>query len=168
MRRLAIIGFSLLAFAAPAMAEPPARPPARIDYRGFTQLAAEVAPYRAQRLVQLAAFNEMARQRGVLVLDARSAGAYQRGHIRGAVNLPLTDFTAPRLAEVIGADTNRRILIYCNNNFAGDVEPVRTKMIRLALNISTFINLYGYGYRNVFELANTVAMDDQAVGWVAG
>ena len=85
----------------------------------------------------------------------------------GAVNLPLTDFTAPRLAEVIGADTSRRILIYCNNNFAGDVDPVRTKMVRLALNISTFINLYGYGYRNVFELADTVSMEDPAVRWVA-
>src|SRR3546814_4676551 len=49
--------------------------------------------------------------------------AFQRGHIKGAVNLPLTDFTAESLAEVIGRDPNRPILIYCNNNFSNHQSP---------------------------------------------
>ena len=145
----------------------PERPPSRIDYPGFTRLTAEVQAYRAGRLVSLERFNGMAAERGTLILDARSPEAFRAGHIRGAVNLTFADFTPSSLRRVIG-DPNRRILIYCNNNFAGDREPVRTKMIQLALNIQTFINLVGYGYRNVYELRDTVSMDDPAVHWVRG
>jgi rhodanese-related sulfurtransferase len=53
----------------------------------------------------------------MLLLDARSASAYKAGHIKGAVNLPFTDFTAASL-DVIGKDANRPILIYCNNDSA--------------------------------------------------
>jgi phage shock protein E len=166
MHRFALAALMGLALTAGAQADAPARIPSRIDYAGFQGIAAEVCDYRAARLVTLERFNAMAQERGALILDARSPEAFRQGHIRGAVNVTLSDFTAPRLAEAIG-DPNRRILIYCNNNFLGDREPVRTKMIPLALNIQTFINLYGYGYRNVYELADSVAMDDPAVHWVA-
>ncbi|WP_272914642.1 hypothetical protein [Aurantiacibacter rhizosphaerae] len=36
--------------------------------------------------------------------------------------------------------------------------------MELALNIPTFINLYGYGYRNIGELGEKVALND--VEWV--
>jgi phage shock protein E len=103
----------------------------------------------------------------VLILAARSASAFKQGHIRGAVNLPLPDFTAESLAKVIGKNGSREILIYCNNNFINDRDPVKTKAIELALNIQTFINLYGYGYRNVFELGEAVNMDAPEVRWVS-
>ena len=155
----------------PALAEPPPpsqRPASRVDFPGFTTLASEVQPYRASRMVSLEAFHAMATEAGTLILDARSESAYRRGHIGGAVNLPLTDFTAARLAEVIGPDRNRRILIYCNNNFSDNVDPVPLKAITLALNIQTFVNLYGYGYRNIYELSDSVPMADPLVGWVRG
>jgi hypothetical protein len=38
-------------------------------------------------------------------------------------------------------------------------------MIRLALNIQTFINLHGYGYPNVYELSEAVDFNDPAVRW---
>jgi phage shock protein E len=156
------------ALAQPSNLQPaPARPPSRIDYPGFTRLAANVQAYRDQRLVSLERFNALAAQRSTLILDARSPEAFRAGHIRGAVNLTLADFTAGRLGDVIG-DPNRPILIYCNNNFEGDRQPVPTKLIQLALNIQTFINLVGYGYRNVYELRDTVSMDDPAVHWVSG
>ena len=34
----------------------------------------------------------------------------------------------------------------------------KEKQLTLALNIPTFINLYGYGYRNVYELADLVSV----------
>jgi hypothetical protein len=40
------------------------------------------------------------------------------------------------------------------------------KRVQLALNIQTFINLYGYGYRNVYELADVVDFNDPDVRWV--
>ena len=42
------------------------------------------------------------------------------------------------------------------------------KSAPLSLNIQTFINLYGYGYRNVYELGEVVNFNDLAVRWVRG
>lgn len=139
---------------------------AQIDYYGFRSLTGEVEPYRDGRLVSLAEFQRMAREPNTIILDARSADAYARGHIDGAVNLPFTDFTDASLRRMLG-DPNVRILIYCNNNFSNNAEPVMLKRVQLALNIQTFINLYGYGYRNVYELEEVVDFNDPAVGWVA-
>ena len=96
-----------------------------------------------------------------------SANAFAAGHIRGAVNLPFTDFTADSLARVIG-QRDRPILIYCNNNFSNNADPVPRKAIQVALNIQTFINLYGYGYRNVYELNDVIDFNDPGVRWVRG
>ncbi len=69
---------------------------------------------------------------------------------------------------MIGDDPNRPILIYCNNNFSNNRSPVPVKSRQLALNIQTFINLVGYGYPNVWELADIVDFNDPKVGWVKG
>ena len=45
--------------------------------------------------------------------------------------------------------------------------PVVTKRLQLALNIPTFINLVGYGYENVWELADVIRTDGPGVDWVA-
>ncbi len=136
-----------------------------IDYDGYMELTAEVAPIRDARLVSLADFNARAARSDVLVLDARSAQAFAEGHIKGAINLPLPDFTEAALAKITGNNRNREILIYCNNNFTNNRRPVVTKNIALALNIQTFINLYGYGYHNVYELGEAVDMDAPEVRW---
>lgn len=140
---------------------------AQIDYDGFQGLTREVQAYRADRLVSLAEFQRMANEPDTIVLDARSADAFADGHIAGAVNLPFTDFTDQSLRETL-RDSNVRILIYCNNNFSNNEEPVMLKRVQLALNIQTFINLYGYGYRNVYELGDVVDFNDPAVRWVRG
>jgi hypothetical protein len=144
----------------------PANP--QIDYPGFSALTADLGAYREGRRVTLAEFRRMAAEGDTLILDARSADAFARGHIAGAVNLPFTDFTAESLSRTLGPDRGRRILIYCNNNFSNDASPVPVKSVRLALNIPTFINLYGYGYPNIYELADVVDFNDPAVGWVKG
>ncbi len=138
---------------------------AQIDYQGFRSLTGQVEDYRADRLVNLADFQRMAREPNTIILDARSADAYAEGHIDGAINLPFTDFTDQSLREAL-RDPNVRILIYCNNNFSNNEQPVMLKSVQLALNIQTFINLYGYGYRNVYELGDVVDFNDPAVRWV--
>ncbi len=35
----------------------------------------------------------------------------------------------------------------------------------MALNIPTYINLYGYGYRNVYELHELVNVDDPRIAF---
>ena len=138
-----------------------------IDYPGFVELAGKVGEYRQARRLPWAEFAARARAEGAILLDARSETAFAQGHLDGAVNLPLPDFTADRLAEVLGPDKGRPVYIYCNNNFADNRVPVVTKKLELALNIPTFINLYGYGYENVWELADVIRTDGPGVEWVA-
>lgn len=167
---MALVAAPLVAFSpmiAPAHAQTTPDQPdqPQVDYDRFAQLTAEVAPWRAQRLLSREAFFAKAAEEGVLLLDTRSAEAFAAGHIEGAVNLPFSDFTAEKLRAVIGEDMNRAILIYCNNNFTDDAFPVVLKNAPLALNIPTFINLVGYGYANVWELEG--AMPVSEVPWVS-
>ncbi len=158
----------MLHFALAAMlAATPAPANPQIDYPGFRDLTVSVEDYRRTRLVDWKGFAAEAARPGVLILDARSASAFKRGHIEGAVNLPFTDFTDESLAAVIGK-RDRPILIYCNNNFRNDAPPVQLKSVRLALNIQTFINLVGYGYPNVRELNEVIDFNDPKVKWVTG
>lgn len=154
----------LLATAAAQESEPETAQ--AIDYDGFAALTAEVADIRADRLVDLNAFNRMASKPNTIILDSRSAEAFAAGHIDGAINLPFSDFTDDKLAALI-PDPEVRILIYCNNNFTDDAPPVPVKRSPLALNVPTFINLYGYGYTNVYELGDLISTDHPDVHWVS-
>ncbi len=165
--RAVLLAFAVGLISTSALAQEKVEPntSAQINYSGFRALTREVEAYRADRLVALADFQRMAGEGGAIILDARSADAYTAGHIDGAINLPFTDFTDQSLREALG-DSNVRILIYCNNNFSNNAQPVILKRVELALNIQTFINLYGYGYRNVYELGDVVDFNDPAVRWV--
>lgn len=139
----------------------------QIDYAAYVNLVAEVESLRAQRLLSMAGFRRVLDQQpDVLLLDARSAAAFAAGHIEGAINLPLPDFTPEALAQVIGPDQDRPILIYCNNNFSDDIYPIARKAVAVSLNTQTFVNLVAYGYRNVWELGETVPASLGAVRWI--
>lgn len=137
-----------------------------IDYSGFLELVAEVEPIRNARLVDLDTFNEMKAEPETIILDTRSAFAYEMGHIEGAINLPFSDFTDEKLAKIIPSKTTR-VLIYCNNNFSDNVNPIMLKRVELALNVPTFVNLWGYGYENVYELGSYTESTDPRVNWIS-
>ena len=48
---------------------------------------------------------------GRLLIDVREPHEFARGHIRGAVNIPLSEL-APRIGEI---STDRRIFVYCQS-----------------------------------------------------
>jgi phage shock protein E len=122
-----------------------------IDMDGYLQISGEAASYRATRRLSEAEFIKMSHEPGTIILDARSKQRYDELHIKGAVNLSFPDITVDSLKQLI-PDKATRILIYCNNNFLGAETPFPTKMSTASLNISTYISLYDYGYRNVYEL----------------
>jgi phage shock protein E len=122
-----------------------------IDYRGFEKIVSDVAANRESHRLTEKGFLDAMRDKNTVVLDARSASKYALRHIKGAVNLPFTDFTAQTLAGVIPTKTTR-ILIYCNNNFEGSDTAFPTKAPAASLNLSTYTSLRAYGYANVFEL----------------
>jgi hypothetical protein len=154
MRRIVPLVLVLTVFA--VRAESLQRIPNRlIDYDGFADNVTQVRALRASRRVSEADFVRMASEPGTVVLDARSARMYELRHVAGAVNLDFTEFTAAALAKVIPT-RDTRILIYCNNNFLGAPESLPTKHIASALNVSTFVSLFAYGYRNVYELGPVI------------
>lgn len=158
-------------------------PKAKVSFGDFKGLVAEVETHRASRLIDLATFQRMSQKPGVIILDTRSTFRYERLHVKGAKHLSFTDFTQENLARVIPSfDTT--ILIYCNNNFDGNQVDFASKIARpnansrspvarqvasqskplmMALNIPTYINLYGYGYRNVYELNELVRVNDPRI-----
>jgi len=79
--------------------------------------------------------------------------------VQGATNLDFPDITIESLARVI-PDKDTRVLIYCNNNFANAEKPFPAKMASASLNLSTFVTLYEYGYRNVYELGPNLKLED--------
>lgn len=158
-------------------------PKARVSYEDFKELVAEVEPHRSARILSLDQFLQMSKQPNVIVLDTRSAFRYERIHIQGAKHLSFTDFTQANLAGVIPTPETT-VLIYCNNNFDGNQidfasksAPARPssnrglasqvasqdKPVQLALNVPTYINLYGYGYQNVYELGELVKVTDPRI-----
>ncbi len=124
-----------------------------IDYPGFMDLSNEAYTYREQRIISMEEFSRFAKEPGTIILDTRSASAYKGKHLKGAVHLNFSDFTARKLAKVIPSK-DTKILIYCNNNFLNDPASFAMKSKSLALNIPTFINLYGYGYKNIYEMGS--------------
>jgi len=149
-----------------------------VDFDRFLGLAQEVRDHRAARLISLDEFNQMSHEPNTIILDTRSKEMYDAKHIKGAIHLEFSNFTQVNLAEII-PDTNTRILIYCNNNFADDEIYFASKAyvpdpddlilgglehgpkefpLTMALNVPTYINLYGYGYKNVYELNDLVSV----------
>jgi phage shock protein E len=154
--RALIVAPALLALHAtlPAQTAPVAANPL-IDYGAFAANVATVAPLRESRRISEAQFVRMAREPGTVVLDARSERMYALRHVEGAVNLSFPEFTVATLARVIPSK-NTRVLIYCNNNFIGAPESLAMKSLDSALNVSTFVSLHAYGYRDVYELGPSI------------
>ncbi|WP_400074990.1 rhodanese-like domain-containing protein [Winogradskyella sp. R77965] len=123
----------------------------KVDYVGFAELSDSLIAYREKRLIDENTFNTYRKDTKTIILDTRSKKAFDEIHIKGAVHLNFSDFTEEKLKTVI-PDNTTRILIYCNNNFDSKKPSLLDKSFRLALNIPTFINLYGYGYKNIYEL----------------
>jgi len=152
MKRVLLLALTILCVVrfASAQANPALANPA-IDMQGYLRISAEAAKYRESRRLTEAEFIQTSREAGTVILDARSQEKYKELHIKGAVNLSFPDITVESLKSTL-PDKNTRILIYCNNNFAGAEKPFPTKAPTASLNLSTYIALYSYGYRNVYEL----------------
>ena len=155
-------------------------PPAKVSFDDYTSLVSEVEPYRKERLLSLDSFLRKSEEKDTVMLDTRSDFRFERKDVKGAIHLAFTDFTQTNLQALI-PDADTTILIYCNNNFDDDEIDFASKMampksfkpqgqfkvqekpIMLALNIPTYINLYGYGYRNIYELSELVNVKDPRI-----
>ena len=137
-----------------AQAQPVPVNPA-IDMQGFLHVSIKAAEAREGRRISEADFIRMSREPRTIVLDARSRERFDELHVKGALNLSFPDIAIDSLRAAI-PDKSTRILIYCNNNFAGAMSAFPTKLPVASLNLSTYVALYSYGYRNIYELAPLV------------
>lgn len=183
MRTIIIAVLLSVLVATSGMAQNRKYPKAKVSFEDYKALVAAVEPHRARRLVDLDQFLKMSKEPGVIIFDSRSTFRFDRIHLKGAKHLSFTDFTQDNLAKTIPSfDT--KILIYCNNNFDGNQTDFASKVANpapkansaiatqlasqdkprmMALNVPTYINLYGYGYHNVYELNELVKVDDPRI-----
>jgi hypothetical protein len=175
------------------------------DYAAFLEAAISVGELREARVLNEKEFIAAAKEKGTVILDARSEEFYNQSHIKGAINLPYTHFSASALEALI-PDQSTKILIYCRNNIAdvlnledaanngfpvkpADLEPADQSSVKpnevkefiypsdyqppelpkgvgVGLNIPTFITLYSYGYRNIWELNDIIDPNDSKIQFV--
>jgi rhodanese-related sulfurtransferase len=133
-----------------------------IDYDQFQRIVIDSKAQREQHRLTESEFLADMREPGVIVLDARTESRYRLLHIKGAVNLPFTEFTAATLAQ-IAPDKNAKILIYCNNNFRDSPVAFASKTAAASLNLSTYTSLRAYGYTNIYELGPLLKMADTKI-----
>ncbi|WP_232371475.1 rhodanese-like domain-containing protein [Leptospira ainazelensis] len=122
-----------------------------IDYGQFQKTVNSSAQEREAKRLTEEEFLKMISEKDVVLLDARSESRFKLRHIQGAVNLPFTEFTKESLSKIV-PNFDTRILIYCNNNFEGSPQAFAAKSPAASLNLSTFISLKVYGYKNIYEL----------------
>jgi hypothetical protein len=122
-----------------------------IDVGAYLRVASDAAQHRESRRLSEVDFIRMSREPGTIVLDARSREKFDELHVKGALNLSFPDIAIGSLEQVL-PDRSVRILIYCNNNFSNAEGPFPSKLPSASLNLPTYITLYDYGYRNVYEL----------------
>ena len=133
-----------------------------IDETAYVRVVADALDHRARHRLSEAEFIRMSREPGTIVLDARSKAKFDELHVEGAINLSFPDIAVASLAEVL-PDRNARILIYCNNNFSGAEGAFPSKLPSASLNLPTYVALYDYGYRNVYELGPLIDIAATAI-----
>ena len=178
IQRLKYVALMAIGLPSTVIAEHPEYPSAKVSYADFKNLMETVEAHRSERLIGLDEFLDMSAGPNTIVLDTRSKERFERIHVAGAKHLNFSDFNQRSLAELI-PDPNTRILIYCNNNFEGNPVDFTTKVVlpptasdevmdeerpvMMALNVPTYINLFGYGYKNVYELDELVNVLDPRI-----
>lgn len=158
----------------------PANP--NIDFDGHMKLAAEAAKHREARRLTEEDFIKMSQEEGAVILDARSKEKFDILHIKGALNLSFPDIDVESLKKhlpnkdakiliycnnnfIVGApptsldvtkeDLENQVVVTVDQNgrireVAALAFPIKREIA--SLNISTYTVLYGYGYKNVYEL----------------
>jgi len=159
-----ILAGAVAASAAQQVQQAPVNP--AIDMEGFLRVSALAAKHRESRRLSQEEFARMSREPGTVVLDARSKDRYDQLHVKGAIHLSFPDIAIESLRKTI-PDKKTRILIYCNNNFLGAEGPFPSKLPSASLNLSTYIALYNYGYRNVYELGDTLNLKESKLEFVS-
>ena len=130
----------------------------------FSKTLSLALEQRPTRLISTDDFAAMGTDADTIILDTRSAEAFAKSHINGAINLPLTEMTELSLALTLPSRTVP-ILIYSHENIGTNTGPIQHDSSDLSLNLMSFLALSQYGYTNVYELGERIERTDARLDW---
>ena len=100
----------------------------------------------ATEMLDFATMKKIAERGEAVILDARGDLFYQLGHIHGALSLPRDEFEKGYAAikEILEADKNRLVVVYCADSRCEDAELVNDALKRLGYSRTA---IYGGGWQ---------------------
>ncbi len=111
-------------------------PEQRFDQELTTLVTAAPFAIAPAATVSLAAFRTAVENKSALILDARPAVFFERGHVPGALNLSRDDFANDyrRLAPTLKTAQTRPIIVYCSGGECHDSRLVANALLSLGFN----------------------------------
>ncbi|SDD71319.1 rhodanese-like domain-containing protein [Actinokineospora iranica] len=94
---------------------------------------------------------------GLVVVDARSAEAWEQGHIPGALHLPTREIAA-RAAEAVPASAD--VVTYCWGPGCNGATRAALEFARLGYRVREMLGGFEYWAREGFAVAGTLAQRD--------
>lgn len=116
-------------------------PEQRFDAELTTLVAAPPFKIAPAATVGLDEFRSAVQSKSALILDARPAVFFARGHVPGALNLARDDFPKDyrRLTGMLQAAQDKRIIVYCSGGDCHDSRLVANALLSLGFgNVSVF------------------------------
>lgn len=133
-----------------------------LNFSDFTQdNLARIIPSRDYKILIYCNNNFISSEKKPVVkASSGSGGNYQSYFLTKAFVPEKAQAAAPAnaYAQTYTANSSKK-----NPDTQVSYPPANAKPITLALNIPTYINLYGYGYRNVYELSELVNTYDTII-----
>lgn len=139
---LPFLAMFLILWANSGVATQTATPPLNTDKLINLQEFKEALPERAE---ELGASGLQGLQKGgnVVIIDVRDKESFDRRHLAGSVNAPLTGLTEKTL-PAIAPDKDAPVVLVCDYSFF----PVRM----LAMTLQAYPVLKANGYKNIYRL----------------
>lgn len=133
-----------------------------LNFSDFTQdNLARIIPSRDYKILIYCNNNFISTEKKPVVKASSSSGGNYQSYFLTKAFVPekpqaVSPLTA--YAQAYAAKTSEK-----NSNNQTSYPPANAKPLTLALNIPTYINLYGYGYRNIYELSELVNTYDTII-----
>jgi rhodanese-related sulfurtransferase len=111
-------------------------PEQRFDRELTTLVTAPPFAIPPSATVGLSQFRTAVEDKSALILDARPAEFFERGHVPGALNLSRDEFSRDyqQLSPVLKAANNRPIIVYCSGGACHDSRLVANALLSLGFN----------------------------------
>ncbi len=93
--------------------------------------------------IKLLRTNEILKMKNIVIVDARERIFYEKGHIKGAINIPYDEIEILPYEFLKNLDKNKEIVIYCDGGYCEASFIVAEFLIRNGFkNISVYIDGY--------------------------